>query len=163
MQKIKRRFLRTYTSGLMTVKQAAAKVNRSDRTIQRWAKEDEEFAAAYEKAKEEQHARQLGAVETALVQRILRGLDHRNDSTISASLIIFWLKANGGDRYRLADKQYLHHSGGIRSEGEQKHTGNLEVRIERYRGMLSGAAGGEAGEAAAPAGDGAGADSNADS
>ena len=160
---MKQRFLKAYSDGLTTVAQAARKIGRDERTIRRWAANDEDFAKLYHEAQEEQHRLRLGAVEDALFQRILDALNPKTDTKISAALMIFWLKANGGEKYRTADHQYLHHSGGLNLTEKV----DMEARVEHYRHML--AADPESGDSAAgedadpPSGSGQrGADTDAD-
>lgn len=154
----KRQFLQLLHDRPITVAQAANEVGRTDQTIRNWAEKDPEFAAAYEEAKEFQHSLRLNRVETALFQKILGALDPRREGGhCSASLIIFWLKANS-PKYRMADKHYLHHSGELKTTGKQDV--DLEARIELYTDMLQGGSGdGGASEAGETSGDGDGVDS----
>jgi len=150
---MKQRFLSAYSDGLTTVAQAAHKIGRSDRSIRRWAVDDPDFAKLYLEAQEEQHRLRLGAVEDALFQRILDALNPKTETSIAPGVLIFWLKANGGEKYRTADHQYLHHSGGLAVTGKV----DMEARVEHYRDLLTGSP--DAGDGSA----GKGADSSAGS
>jgi len=147
-----RRFLQLYRTRPLTVAQAAKKVGCTARTVRRWAQRDPDFGREYEDAKVEQHKLRIGMIEDALFQRILVALDPGSEQGLPAALIIFWLKANAGDKYRLADKVYLHHTGQV----DSKQTVDLEARVEYYRDLLQG------GQADGPAGNGTGASTGVD-
>ena len=105
--KAKREWLKAYQNGnITTYGAAAASAGISLQTFYNYRDEDEAFAARVATAKEKQDRLRLDTVEDILVRRII------NDKAGQA-VTIFWLKANGGEKYRLADQSVLHHKGGI--------------------------------------------------
>lgn len=140
-------FLEAYSDTPTTVQQAARRIGRDETTIRRWAKRDPEFGARYEEAKADQHEMRLNRVEDALFQRIVRSLGDDNVPDLAAGVIIFWLKANGGDRYRLADQTNVNLSGNLAVQSEQ----DMEARIDLYRNLLSGSTAGDGESLDAPA------------
>lgn len=129
---LKRQFLEAFTGAPVSVAQAAQEIGRSARTIRHWALHDADFAEAYSGAKQLQGSLRLAAIEDLLFNRIMRGLSLEDKAQVGQALVIFWLKANGGDKWRLADKYYVEHSGDVTI----KHEVDMSARIEHYRMLL---------------------------
>ena len=92
MQSIKKEFLEYLENNVTTLKKAAKQVGKSEPTIWRWRKNDEEFDEAVEEAKAEQDRKRLERVEDSMFKRIING-------GASASEVIFWLKNRGRHRW----------------------------------------------------------------
>lgn len=96
----KRAYLALMRSIAIQEADAAAQVGWSARTIRQWAHDDPEFGRARAAAQTAQRRIRVGLVEDSLFVRILRG-------QASAACEIFWLKANGGPRWKYADRQVI--------------------------------------------------------
>ena len=104
--RVKTDFIEVMQGGVCAMMVAAKKAGVSLRTIQNYRNEDEDFDKLATAAALFQSKLRLSAVEDSLVSRIVSG-------TAPASVTIFWLKANGGSKYKNADKMIHEHEGNL--------------------------------------------------
>lgn len=103
----KEKFLTALHKKPLTVREAAALVGRSERTIQDWAATDADFAERYAAGKMAQDKLRLTAIEDVGFRRIIKG-------TAAVALHIFYLKKLDPEGWGRADKMGIEHSGGLR-------------------------------------------------